>query len=75
MVEAKYDEDNDGRVDRWDSFTGGRLVLTQYDRNKDGEPDVAKEMPKQSLGPADDALRCRSNSSDEVAMFLGGSAL
>jgi hypothetical protein len=75
MVEARYDDDSDGQVDRWDSFTKGRLVLTQYDENEDGNPDLAKEMPPQSLGPADDALRCTRASTDEVAKLLGGSPL
>lgn len=75
MVEAEYDENNDGRIDRWDSFRNGKLVLTQYDDNRDGEPDRSREMPLQSLGPSDDALRCSSAAKAEVAMLLGGSRL
>ena len=75
MVEAEYDENNDGRVDRWDSFRNGKLVLTQYDDNRDGEPDRSHEMPLQSLGPADDALRCESAAEAEVATLLGRSRL
>jgi hypothetical protein len=70
MVEAEYDENNDGRVDRWDSFRNGKLVLTQYDDNRDGEPDRSHEMPLQSLGPADDALRCESVTTAELATLL-----
>ena len=70
MVEAEYDENNDGQVDRWDSFRNGKLVLTQYDDNRDGEPDRSHEMPLQSLGPADDALRCASAAEAEVAAIL-----
>jgi hypothetical protein len=58
ITEAQYDDDNDGRVEKWDSFRGGKLVLTQYDDNRDGEPDRSHDMPLQSMGPADDALRC-----------------
>ena len=58
ITEAQYDDDNDGRIEKWDSFRGGKLVLTQYDDNRDGEPDRSQDMPLQSMGPADDALRC-----------------
>jgi hypothetical protein len=75
MVEAEYDENNDGQVDRWDSFRNGKLVLTQYDDNRDGEPDRSHEMPLQSLGPADDVLRCESTTQAEVATLFGGSRL
>jgi len=60
MTEAKYDDDNNGRVEKWDSFRGGKLVLTQYDDNGDGEPDRSHDMPLQSMGQAEDALRCES---------------
>jgi hypothetical protein len=73
MVEAQYDENNDGRVDRWDSFRNGKLVLSQYDDNQDGEPDRSQETPRQSLGPAEDALRCESATEAEVATLLEGS--
>ena len=75
MTEAEYDENNDGRVDRWDSFRNGKLVLTRYDDNRDGEPDRSHEMPLQSLGPADDVLRCESATQNEVAALLGRSRL
>lgn len=60
MTEAKYDDDNNGRVEKWDSFRGGKLLLTQYDDNGDGEPDRSHDMPAQSMGQAEDALRCES---------------
>jgi hypothetical protein len=75
MVEAEYDENNDGQVDKWDSFRNGKLVLSQYDDNRDGEPDRSHEMPLQSLGPADDALRCESATKAELANLLGRSRL
>jgi hypothetical protein len=75
MVEAEYDESGDGEVDRWDSFRDGRLVLTQYDRDHDGEPDFVQEMPPQSSGPANDPLRCQRAAPDEVATLPGGSPL
>ncbi len=75
MTEAEYDENNDGRVDRWDSFRNGKLVLTRYDDNRDGKPDRSHEMPLQSLGPADDVLRCESATQNEVAALLGRSRL
>lgn len=58
ITEAQYDDNSDGRADKWDSFRNGKLVLTKYDDNGDGEPDRSREMPLQSMGPADDALRC-----------------
>jgi hypothetical protein len=58
ITEAQYDDDNDGRIEKWDSFRSGKLVLTQYDDNGDGEPDRSHDMPLQSMGPADDVLRC-----------------
>jgi hypothetical protein len=70
ITEAQYDDDNDGRVEKWDSFQGGKLVLTQYDDNGDGEPDRSHDMPLQSMGPANDALRCESTSQAEVASSL-----
>ena len=72
IVEAQYDDDSDGRVEKWDSFRGGKLVLTQYDDNGDGAPDRSHDMPLQSMGPSDDALRCESASQAEVASFLVG---
>ena len=67
IVEASYDENNNGRPDRWDVFRNGRLISTQYDENGDGKPDRTEEMPLQSMGPADDVLRCMQVEVAEVA--------
>jgi hypothetical protein len=75
ITEAKYDDDNDGRAEKWDTFRGGKLVLTRYDDNGDGQPDRSHDMPLQSMGAADDALRCESGAQEEVAsLFVGGVA-
>jgi len=67
VVEASYDNNNDGRPDKWDVFQGGKLVLTKHDDDGDGVPDRTDEMPLQSLGPADDALRCERVEEAEIA--------
>ena len=75
ITEAKYDDDNDGRAEKWDMFRGGKLVLTRYDDNGDGQPDRSHDMPLQSIGEADDALRCENGAKEEVASwFVGGVA-
>ncbi|MCZ6807199.1 MAG: hypothetical protein O7F08_09625 [Deltaproteobacteria bacterium] len=67
IVEASYDDNNDDRPEKWDVFRGGKLVLTKYDDNGDGVPDRTDEMPLQSMGPADDALRCERVEGAEIA--------
>lgn len=58
LSEAKYDDNHDGKIERWDSFENGKLAVTKTDTNNDGEPDRTDHMPQQSLGPADEPLRC-----------------
>lgn len=70
MTEARYDDNNDGRVDKWDTYRGGKLVLTRYDDSGDGEPDRSHDMPLQSMGPADDALRCEGTSEGEASSMM-----
>lgn len=74
ITEARYDDNNDGRVEKWDTFRGGKLVLTRYDDNGDGEPDRSHDMPLQSMGPADDALRCEGAGEARAASLMDGAA-
>ncbi len=66
IVEARYDEDRDGLPERWELFRDGRLVLVKYDDNADGQPDRTDEIPVQSIGAADDALRCEAKAAAEA---------
>jgi hypothetical protein len=39
MVRAEEDTDGDGKVDKWESYDGGRLTSVAFDTMRRGVPD------------------------------------
>ena len=39
LVRAEVDADNDGRIDRWETYEDGAIRTIAFDQNADGEPD------------------------------------
>jgi hypothetical protein len=39
LVRAEVDADNDGRIDRWETYEEGAVRTIAYDQNGDGRPD------------------------------------
>jgi hypothetical protein len=39
LIRADVDSDNDGRIDRWETYEAGAIRTVAYDQNGDGVPD------------------------------------
>ena len=44
LLRIEYDEDGDGRIERWDYFENKRLARTGWDQNGDGVPDTFDDI-------------------------------
>jgi hypothetical protein len=49
LVRAEEDTDDDGRVDKWETYADGALTSVSFDTKKTGTPDVVIDYRKEAV--------------------------